>query len=193
MSQFSENLKLAEKLIQTCLASESFLKSFDQFQAILIDAVKTGKNVFVCGNGGSHCDAMHFAEEFTGRFKKDRRALGALALGDPSHLTCVSNDFGFQFVFSRQVEGLGREGDLLIGISTSGNSLNIIEAMQSAKTKKMKTIGLLGKNGGKIAPLVDCAVIVPSESTERIQEIHIKVIHSVIEGMERTVFAELYS
>ena len=193
MSQFSENLKLAEKLIQTCLASESFLKSFDQFQAILIDAVKTCKNVFVCGNGGSHCDAMHFAEEFTGRFKKDRRALGALALGDPSHLTCVSNDFGFQFVFSRQVEGLGREGDLLIGISTSGNSLNIIEAMQSAKTKKMKTIGLLGKNGGKIAPLVDCAVIVPSESTERIQEIHIKVIHSVIEGMEKTVFAELYS
>ena len=192
MSQFSENLRSAEKLIQTCLASESFLKSFDEFQAILIDAVKTGKNVFVCGNGGSHCDAMHFAEEFTGRFKKDRRALGALALGDPSHLTCVSNDFGFQFVFSRQVEGLGREGDLLIGISTSGNSLNIIEAMQSAKTKKMKTIGLLGKNGGKIAPLVDCAVIVPSESTERIQEIHIKVIHSVIEGMEKTVFAELY-
>jgi D-sedoheptulose 7-phosphate isomerase len=193
MSQFSENLISAEKLIQTCLASQSFLKSFDQFQALLIDAVKNGKNVFVCGNGGSHCDAMHFAEEFTGRFKKDRRALGALALGDPSHLTCVSNDFGFQFVFSRQVEGLGREGDLLIGISTSGNSENIIEAVKTAKAKKMKTIALLGKSGGKIAPLVDISVVVPSESTERIQEIHIKIIHSVIEGMEKSVFAELYS
>jgi D-sedoheptulose 7-phosphate isomerase len=168
------------------------MESFVKFESLLIEVVRAGQNVFVCGNGGSHCDAMHFAEELTGRFKKDRKALGALALGDPSHLTCVANDFGFQYVFSRQVEGLGRAGDLLIGISTSGNSQNIIEAINTAKQKKMHTVGLLGKSGGGIAPLVDVPVIVPSETTERIQEMHIKIIHSVIEGMEKTLFADLY-
>jgi D-sedoheptulose 7-phosphate isomerase len=192
MNIFADNLKNSSSLIQKCLSTPSFMESFVKFESLLIEVVRAGQNVFVCGNGGSHCDAMHFAEELTGRFKKDRKALGALALGDPSHLTCVANDFGFQYVFSRQVEGLGRAGDLLIGISTSGNSQNIIEAINTAKQKKMHTVGLLGKSGGGIAPLVDVPVIVPSETTERIQEMHIKIIHSVIEGMEKTLFADLY-
>ena len=148
--------------------------------------------MFSCGNGGSHCDAMHFAEEFTGRYRKDRRPLGAMALGDPSHTTCVSNDYGFQHVFSRQIEGLGRPGDLLLGLSTSGNSQNVVEAVEAAKAKNIKTVGLLGKTGGKLNDLVDLPIVIPAETSDRIQEMHIKIIHNVIETVERELFPENY-
>jgi D-sedoheptulose 7-phosphate isomerase len=163
------------------------------FSQILIETFKKGGTVFSCGNGGSHCDAMHFAEEMTGRYRKDRRPLGALALGDPSHVTCVSNDYGFKFIFSRQVEALGRHGDALIGISTSGNSENVILAIEAAKRKGLKTVGLLGKDGGKIKNLVDLAIIVPAQTADRIQEMHIKLIHTVIETVEREIFPENYA
>jgi D-sedoheptulose 7-phosphate isomerase len=136
---------------------------------------------------------MHFAEEMTGRYRKDRRPLGALALGDPSHTTCVSNDYGFEFVFSRQVEGLGRKGDVLIGISTSGNSKNVILALEAAKNKGMKTVALLGKDGGKIKDIADFSIVVPGKTADRIQELHIKLLHIVIETVERALFPEHYS
>lgn len=164
-----------------------------EFSNILISAYKKGATVFSCGNGGSHCDAMHFAEELTGRYRKDRRPLGALALGDASHTTCVSNDYGFKFVFSRQVEGLGRPGDVLIGLSTSGNSENVILAFEAAKKKGMTTVALLGKDGGKLKSQADLAIVVPAETSDRIQEVHIKIIHTVIESVERAIFPENYT
>ena len=193
MSTLSTNFNAALEVISKCQSDARFMGAFQAFQSLLIETVTQEKNVFTCGNGGSHCDAMHFAEELTGRFKKDRRPIGGLVLGEAAHTTCVGNDYGFEFVFSRQVEGLGRSGDLLIAISTSGNSENVIAAVKAARAKGMKTVGLLGKDGGALATLVDVPVIVPTDSTERIQEIHIKVIHSVIEGMERQLFPENYA
>lgn len=177
---------------------EKFLNDSDQinkclkFSQILIETYRSGGNVFSCGNGGSHCDAMHFAEELTGRYRKDRRPLGAMALGDASHVTCTSNDYGFEYIFSRQVEGLGRPGDVLIGLSTSGNSKNVIRAFEAAKTKKMKTVALLGRDGGQMKDLADVAIIVPAQTSDRIQEVHIKIIHTVIETVERDLFPEHY-
>ncbi|MBX9765904.1 MAG: D-sedoheptulose 7-phosphate isomerase [Bdellovibrionales bacterium] len=163
-----------------------------QFSDLLLETFNKGGNVFSCGNGGSHCDAMHFAEEWTGRYRKDRKALGALALGDPSHVTCTSNDYGFDYIFARQLAGLGRSGDLLVAISTSGNSKNVILAIEEAKKKNIRTVALLGKDGGKIKDLVDLAIVVPAQTSDRIQEIHIKIIHTVIESVERILFPENY-
>ncbi len=163
-----------------------------QFSDLLIATMKNGGNLFTCGNGGSHCDAMHFAEELTGRYRKDRRALGALALGDASHVTCVSNDYGFEHIFARQVDGLGRPGDLLVGLSTSGNSKNVIRAFEAAKAKGMKTVALLGRDGGQLKGLADLPIVVPGSSSDRIQELHIKLIHIVIEVLEREIFPENY-
>ena len=159
----------------------------------LSDALKNNHRLFSCGNGGSMCDSMHFAEELTGRFRKDRPSLGAMAISDPSHLTCVANDYGYEYIFSRQIEGWGNAGDVLLAISTSGNSPNIIEAVKTAKRKNMKVIGLLGKGGGTLSDMVDFPLIVPiTKSTDRIQEIHIKLIHLFIEGIERNLFPENY-
>lgn len=169
------------------------LEKCAQFSKMLIETYKNGGTLFTCGNGGSHCDAMHFAEEMTGRYRKDRRPLGALALGDASHVTCVSNDYGFKHIFSRQVEGLGRKGDLLVGLSTSGNSENVIMAVEAAKAKGMKTICLLGKDGGKLKDMADLSIIIPAQTSDRIQEMHIKLIHTVIETVEREIFPENYA
>jgi D-sedoheptulose 7-phosphate isomerase len=134
------------------------------------------------------CDAMHFAEELSGRFRDNRRALAAISISDPSHLSCVSNDYGYDFVFSRFIEGLGQENDVLLGISTSGNSKNVIRAVEAAKTKGMKTIVLTGKDGGKLAELADIEIRAPhSNFADRAQEIHIKVIHSLILGIEQSL------
>jgi D-sedoheptulose 7-phosphate isomerase len=149
--------------------------------------------IFACGNGGSMCDAMHFAEEWTGRFRKDRDPLPALALGDPSHLTCVANDYGYDEVFARPILAFGHEGDLLVAITTSGNSANVIRAAEAAKLRGMKVFGLLGKDGGNIKPLCDLCLIAPGETTDRIQEIHIKVLHILIESVERLMFPENYA
>ncbi len=130
------------------------------------------------------CDAMHFAEELTGKFRNERRSLPAIAISDPSHITCTANDFGFEAIFSRYVEGLGNSGDLLLGLSTSGNSPNIINAVKAAKKKNIFTVGLLGKSGGDLKDLVDLPIIAPAETSDRIQEIHIKIIHIAIEAME---------
>jgi D-sedoheptulose 7-phosphate isomerase len=135
---------------------------------------------------------MHFAEEFTGRYRKDRKPLGALALGDASHVTCVSNDYGFDQIFSRQLEGLAGKGDMLVGLSTSGNSANVIKAFETAKAMGIRTVALLGRDGGKLATMADLAIVVKATTSDRIQEMHIKLIHTVIETVEREIFPENY-
>lgn len=192
-SLWQSSLEEASKVLETFRNDPQLISQCESFSQLLISTFSTGGKVFSCGNGGSHCDAMHFAEEFTGRYRKDRRPLGALALGDPSHVTCVSNDYGFKHIFSRQLEGLGRKGDLLLGLSTSGNSENVILAFESAKKMGIKTVALLGKDGGKLKSLADLAIVVPAQTSDRIQEIHIKLIHMVIESVERELFPENYS
>lgn len=153
---------------------------------LLADSFKAGGKVISCGNGGSHCDAMHFAEELTGRYRENRPGYPAIAISDVSHLSCVSNDFGYEYVFSRYVEAVGREGDVLLGISTSGNSGNIIKAIDAARAKGMKVITLIGKDGGKMAGSADVEIRVPHFGyADRIQEIHIKAIHILIQLIEK--------
>ncbi len=158
----------------------------------LAEAYRNGKKSLIAGNGGSNCDAMHFAEEFTGRFRKDRRALPSISISDSSHITCVGNDYGFNFIFAKGVEAFGQEGDFFFGISTSGNSQNIVEAVKIAKEKGLKTVGLLGKDGGKLKGVCDYEFIVQAETTDRIQEVHMMILHIVIEGVERILFPENY-
>jgi D-sedoheptulose 7-phosphate isomerase len=186
------NLESARSLLDRLLTSPDLLSGCARFSTMLTELYQRKGVLFTCGNGGSHCDAMHFAEELTGRFHKDRRPLGAVALGDPSHTTCVGNDYGFDHIFERQVAALGRSGDLLVGISTSGNSKNVILAVEAARRNGMKTVALLGKDGGKLKSMVDLPIVIPAESTDRIQEAHIKVIHTVIETVERALFPENY-
>lgn len=182
----------AEQVVNKFLSDSSNIEACVAFTNLLKETYDNGGNAFISGNGGSHCDAMHFAEEWTGRFRKERKPMGALALGDPSHTTCVANDYGFEHIFSRQLMGLGRKGDLYIGISTSGNSQNVINAIESAKEMGMKTVGLLGKDGGKMKDMVDLPIVVPAQTSDRIQEVHIKIIHTVIESVERALFPENY-
>jgi D-sedoheptulose 7-phosphate isomerase len=183
----------AQQTLEVFLRDPAQLEKCEKFTQILIDCFSRGGRLFTCGNGGSHCDAMHFAEELTGRYRRDRRPLGALALGDPSHVTCVSNDYGFEHIFSRQLEGLSRQGDVLVGLSTSGNSANVIRAFETAKKSGVKTVALLGRDGGKLAGQADLAIIIPATTSDRIQEMHIKIIHTVIETIERALFPENYA
>ncbi len=154
----------------------------------IVHSLKNGGKVLSCGNGGSMSDAMHFAEELTGRYRGDRKALPAISISDVSHMSCVSNDYGYDFVFSRYLEALGNSGDVLLAISTSGNSKNVINAIQVAKNKGMFVIGLTGKDGGVMKDLCDIEIRAPfSDYADRSQEIHIKVIHSLIDYIERNI------
>jgi D-sedoheptulose 7-phosphate isomerase len=192
MFPWVDSLQLAKKTLEDFLSSSEQLEKVGLFVNEIKELYRREGNLFIAGNGGSHCDAMHFAEEFTGRFRKDRRPLGALALGDPSHVTCVSNDYGFSHVFSRQLEGLGRTGDLFVGLTTSGNSENILQALEMARQLKIRTVLLSGKDGGKAKGLSDLEIIIPGQHSDRIQEMHMKIIHSVIESVERELFPENY-
>lgn len=193
MNFIKDSLKEAQTTLQATLENQDFLKELEKAITILTDCFENDGRVFSCGNGGSLCDSMHFAEELTGRYRKDRKPLGATSIMDPSHVSCVANDFGYEFIFSRYVEGWGKKGDVLLAISTSGNSQNVINAVEVAKSKGMTVIGLLGKSGGQLKDQVDAPLIVPSQITDRIQEIHIKCIHIMIEGVERKLFPENYS
>jgi D-sedoheptulose 7-phosphate isomerase len=186
------SLAEAQRTLEQFLADPDQLAQCLSFSTLLTSTFRSGGKLFTCGNGGSHCDAMHFAEEFTGRYRKDRAPLGALALGDPSHVTCVSNDYGFGEIFSRQLIGLARPGDLLVGLSTSGNSENVIRAFEAAAKIGVKTVALLGRDGGRLKNMADLAIVIPAQTSDRIQEMHIKIIHTVIETVERELFPENY-
>ncbi len=158
----------------------------------LVECFESGGKALICGNGGSSADAMHFAEELTGRFRKERPALPALACTDPGHITCAANDYGFENVFSRWVEAHGRRGDVLIVLSTSGNSENIARAVKAGRDAGCRTVALLGKGGGKLTGSCDFEWIAPGEESDRIQEIHMLILHAIIEGVERMMYPENY-
>lgn len=175
----------AKSLLESFLADETQLERIQQAGIMMAGAIRNGHKIISCGNGGSMCDAMHFAEELSGLFREERRALPAIAISDPSHLTCAGNDYGFEAIFSRFIESIGQPEDILLVISTSGNSDNVVNAAREAKSKGMKVVGLTGKTGGKLAGLCDLEIRAPhSEYSDRIQEIHIKIIHSVIVMVE---------
>jgi D-sedoheptulose 7-phosphate isomerase len=175
----------ARNLLDVFMEKEENWERFQKAGDLMVTAIRSGKKIISCGNGGSLCDAMHFAEELSGRFRDDRPSLPAIAISDASHLSCVANDYGYDAVFSRFVEGLGNEGDVLLGISTSGNSTNVIKAVEAARKKGMGTVCLTGKTGGKLAAMCDVELRAPmSEYADRAQEIHIKIIHSLIQYIE---------
>ncbi|MBZ0246264.1 MAG: D-sedoheptulose 7-phosphate isomerase [Cyclobacteriaceae bacterium] len=179
-------LNQAAQTLSNFLQSTEALNNIEEAAAKMVAAIQSGNKIISCGNGGSHCDAMHFAEELSGRFRGDRKALPALSISDSSHITCVGNDYGFEFIFSRYVEALGNKGDVLLAISTSGNSANILNAAKAAKEKGIVVVALSGKDGGKLANLADINIIVPHDGfADRIQEVHIKVIHILILLIEK--------
>ena len=183
----------AAQTLRAFLESPDGLRGVQRFADAAAATLGRGGLLMSCGNGGSMCDAMHFAEEWTGRFRRDRAPLPAIAFSDPSQLTCIANDFGFDEIFSRSVEAYGQEGDLLVAISTSGNSPNILKAVAAAKKKSITTVGLLGKGGGELLSKVDIPILVPrAQTSDRIQELHIKVLHIAIEAVERELFPANY-
>lgn len=186
-------LQEAQELLTKVLSDKKLTDQIQSAGDYLYETIDRGNRVFSCGNGGSMCDATHFAEELTGRFWKDRKALPAMSLADPAHMSCVSNDYGYDYIFSRMIEAWGNDGDLLLAISTSGNSANVINAVKAAKDKNINVIGLLGKSGGELVDMCDLSLVVPSQVTHRIQEIHIKIIHIMIECMERKLFPDHYN
>ncbi len=184
LEQVSLLFEEATKTLANFMSKPTNFKQVELLSEKILQVIQRTNKIITCGNGGSMCDAMHFAEELTGRFQQNRQALPALSISDPSHLSCVANDFGFDYVFSRYIEGVGVADDLLVAFSTSGNSQNIVEAVLAAKKKQIASFCLLGKNGGKLAKLADDCIIVESQSSARIQEIHIKIVHIVIDLLE---------
>ena len=184
-----QSLRESQDVLAQFLSDPSKLDAIEKAADCLVDALQQGKKILSCGNGGSHCDAMHFAEELSGRYRENRPALAAMAISDPSHITCVSNDFGYNYIYSRFIEGLGNQGDVLVGISTSGQSANIIEAVKAAQEKGMKVVLLTGKDGGALAGMGAIEIRVDHFGfADRIQEIHIKVIHILIQLIESKIF-----
>jgi D-sedoheptulose 7-phosphate isomerase len=183
-----QELTQASNVLNDFMNQPDCTVSIENAANLIVDAIHNGGKIISCGNGGSMCDAMHFAEEMTGRYRENRKPIPALAISDSSHLSCVSNDFGYDQVFSRYVEALGKKGDVLLAISSTGNSENAIEAISTAKKKGMKTIVLTGKGGGRMAEIGDIVINVPHHGfADRIQEIHIKVIHILILLIEKRV------
>lgn len=181
-------LQQAADVLKQFIGNETNLEKIEAAARLMAASLNNGGKIISCGNGGSHCDAMHFAEELTGKYREPRKAIPAICISDPSHMSCVSNDYGYEFVFSRYLEALGNRGDVLVGITTSGNSGNILRAAETAKLKGMKVIALTGKDGGKLAPLADIELRVPYFGyADRIQEVHIKIIHILMLLLEKQV------
>ncbi|MCH8292666.1 D-sedoheptulose 7-phosphate isomerase [Candidatus Poribacteria bacterium] len=191
-SVIRNSLNEAQHVLNQFIQAPQNIEIMNEAVDLIKDVFERRGRIFACGNGGSMCDAMHFAEEWTGRFRKDRQPLPAMALGDASHLTCVANDYGYEEVFARPILAFGHAGDLLVAISTSGNSVNVLRAAEAAKSREMKVLGMLGKDGGKIKPHCDLCLIAPGSTSDRIQEIHMMVLHILIESVERLMFPENY-
>ncbi len=180
-----EHFDQAQEVLNAFMSDPQGLNAVAEAAEAMASSILSGGKVISCGNGGSMCDAMHFAEELSGRYREDRKALPALSISDPSHLSCVGNDHGYEFVFSRFVEAMGRSGDVLLAISTSGNSPNVVRAAEAARRAGMTVVGLTGKDGGALAALCDVEIRVPwSGYADRIQEVHIKCIHAFIDHIE---------
>jgi len=184
----TNELQEAITVLTNFLNDKNNINQIEKAAELIANSFKEGGKVLSCGNGGSHCDAMHFAEELTGRYRENRPGLPGIAISDPSHISCVSNDFGYEFVFSRYLEAVGQKGDVLFCLSTSGNSKNIIKAIEVAKEKGIKVVALTGKDGGKMAGCADIEIRVPHFGyADRIQEIHIKIIHIIIQLIEKNM------
>jgi D-sedoheptulose 7-phosphate isomerase len=185
-----QELQEAQQTLANFIANPANIAAIEKAANAMADSVAAGGKILSCGNGGSMCDAMHFAEELTGRYRNNRQAIPAISISDVSHMSCVGNDYGYDYVFSRYIEALGNKGDVLLAISTSGNSANVIKAAEVAKAKGMTVVGLTGKDGGNLAPLCDVEVRVPHQGyADRVQEIHIKVIHILILLIEKRICA----
>jgi D-sedoheptulose 7-phosphate isomerase len=188
INQIKRNFNDAQKVLNDFISNEINWIAFEKAGNLMVDAVNNNNIIFSCGNGGSMCDAMHFAEELSGKFRLDRRSLPAIAISDVSHITCIGNDYGFEYIFSKYLEGIGKQNDVLLAISTSGNSKNVVNAAITAKAKAMKVIALTGKNGGELANICDVELRIPdTEFADRVQEMHIKIIHSLIHYIELTI------
>ncbi|GGG32003.1 D-sedoheptulose 7-phosphate isomerase [Pontibacter amylolyticus] len=183
-----QELQEAQQTLHNFIADPNNIAAIEKAANAMADAVAGGGKILSCGNGGSMCDAMHFAEELTGRYRDNRQAIPAISISDVSHMSCVGNDYGYDHVFSRYIEALGNKGDVLLAISTSGNSANVLKAAAAAKAKGMTVVGLTGKDGGKLAAFCDVEVRVPHHGyADRVQEIHIKVIHILILLIEKRI------
>ena len=185
-NRLDEHFSDAAQLLDTVRNDAAFMDAVEAAGIAMCQAIAQGGKIISCGNGGSMSDAMHFAEELSGRYRDERPGLPAISCSDPSHITCVGNDYGFDQVFARFVQALGQSRDCLLAISTSGNSANVLEAAKAAKAKGMTVIGLTGRGGGALKALCDAAVDVPWNGyADRVQEVHIKVIHAWIDLIER--------
>lgn len=179
-------LNAAADVLNNFLSKPQNIEAINKAAEILIESFKNDGKVLAAGNGGSHCDAMHFTEELTGRYREDRKPFPAIAIAEPAYISCVANDFGYDSVFARYVEALGKKGDVFLAISTSGNSVNIIKAAELAKRNGVKVIALTGKNGGQLADLCDVEIRVAHNGyADRIQEVHIKIIHILVMLVEK--------
>jgi D-sedoheptulose 7-phosphate isomerase len=189
LQHIRDSLNEARVALDALLANEPAIAAIARAADLLVATFKAGGRVYACGNGGSMSDAMHFAEELTGRYRENRPALPALAISDVGHLTCVGNDFGYSEVFARFLEGHARAGDCLVAISTSGSSANVIKAAETAKARSTKVIALTGKPASKLEALADVSICTPGgRYADRVQELHIKVIHILIDRVERAMF-----
>lgn len=185
MKRIQQHFEESAQLAQQLLGDMAFLEAMQQGAELLVEALGSGHKILTCGNGGSMCDAMHMAEELSGKYREDRPPFAALAMSDASALTCIGNDYGFDQVFSRQTQALGTPGDVLVCISTSGNSQNVLHAARKAKELGMRVLSLTGNGGGALGDLADVDVSVPwSGFADRIQEVHIRCIHSWIDAIE---------
>jgi len=191
----SKNLKQSAEALAQLMASADVLENITKAAEVIGASIEHKGRIFSCGNGGSMCDAMHFAEELSGRYRNDRKALAAVSISDPSHISCVGNDYGYDFIFSRYLEAHAREGDVLLGISTSGKSANVIKAAEYAKANGIKVVTLTGKADSALGKLADVDVVTLGTSgyADRVQELHIKVIHILIELIERRFFPGNYA
>ena len=191
INKIKDNFLQVQDVLGHFISDNETWEMIDKAGALMVQALRSGNKIISCGNGGSMCDAMHFAEELTGKFHNDRKPLPAIAISDPAHITCVANDYGFEYVFSRTVEALGKNGDVLLAISTSGNSKNVIKAIDSARKTGMKVIALTGNSGGQVSKICDVEIRAPYTGySDRIQEIHIMVIHSLINYIELAMLSD---
>ena len=183
----------ARQALDALIAADQTQEAIVQASELMAETIRRGGKILSCGNGGSLCDSMHFAEEMTGRFRSDRPGYAAIAIADASHMSCVGNDYGYRAVFSRYVEAVGRSGDVLLAITTSGTSANVIDAVEAAHKNGMKVVGLTGKFDSPLAQKADVAIVTPAGRwADRVQELHIKCIHILIELVERQLAPENY-